>query len=233
MDEQRFNKAREIQDKIDAETDKLREQFLPQERKMMKEVYQIFLERDETLKKVPNFWFFVINNTLDFLPTFHDEDASNVLNYCTSITVVPSSGDGSTYLLKAEFKENPYFENQTLQKEFPIDPSPDAKVGKGTDIKWKSGKNLSEAHIAAAKKSKDSDLAPFTFLDLFSNANPKEFDEFRLDLFHIFVDTIYPDPMAVFMGDDDVDEDSDESVSDEEGDSEESFDSQAGSDDED
>jgi len=100
----------------------------------------------EDTKGIPEFWLQVISNhpmLQEMLEGEHDEDA---LKYLVDISCTSIEGEPESFNLIFSFSENPYFTNNTLSKTYHLtdedfnEPMLDHITG--TEIEWKSGKNL-------------------------------------------------------------------------------------------
>ena len=107
-------------------------------------------EEDKAIKGIPNFWLSALRNHegLSELITERDE---NALEYLTDIRLVYLEDSTPGFKLLFDFAENPYFENETLEKTYHYqnelgyagDYIYDRAVG--TEIKWKEEKDLTNA----------------------------------------------------------------------------------------
>jgi len=110
----------------------------------------------ETAKGVPKFWFHILNNANDNLPLVGPRDEA-VLEYLED--VVSSTDPTNFYFtLTFKFRENPFFTNQVLTKEYGlrVGYNPDAPfnyigpeiVGcKGSTINWKEGMDVTKMEV--------------------------------------------------------------------------------------
>jgi len=132
------------------------------------------------VKGIPKFWLHVFKNAneevLMGLLEPHDEE---VLSYMTDVTVSPRT-DG--FKLHFHFKENPFFTNQELTKDYTYKEGPDPKsltydgleiaATKGCNIDWKEGKDLTKLTMKVEKITKTDHDVPETvpadtFFDFF------------------------------------------------------------------
>jgi len=133
------------------------------------------------VKGIPKFWLHVFKNAneevLMGLLEPHDEE---VLSYMTDVTVTPRT-DG--FKLHFHFKENPFFTNQELTKDYTYKEGPDPNspltydgleiaATKGCNIDWKEGKDLTKLTMKVEKITKADHGVPETvpadtFFDFF------------------------------------------------------------------
>ncbi|XP_030740986.2 protein SET [Echinops telfairi] len=115
------------------------------------------------------------------------------------------------------FDENPYFENKVLSKEFHLNESGDPS-SKSTEIKWKSGKDLTKRSSQTQNKAsrKRQHEEPESFFTWFSDHSDAGADE----LGEVIKDDIWPNPLQYYLvpdmddeegeGEDDDDDDEEE-----------------------
>ncbi|KAM7323080.1 hypothetical protein ACRRTK_018585 [Alexandromys fortis] len=132
----------EVQNEIDRLNEQASEEILKVEQKYNKLRQPFFQKRSELIAKIPNFWVttFVNHPQVSALLGEKDEEA---LHYLTRVEVTEFEDIKSGYRIDFYFDENPYFENKVLAKEFHLNESGDPS-SKSTEIKWKSGKDLTK-----------------------------------------------------------------------------------------
>ncbi|NXF18075.1 SET protein, partial [Rhodinocichla rosea] len=135
----------EVQNEIDRLNEQASEEILKVEQKYNKLRQPFFQKRSELIAKIPNFWVttFVNHPQVSALLGEEDEEA---LHYLTRVEVTEFEDIKSGYRIDFYFDENPYFENKVLSKEFHLNESGDPS-SKSTEIKWKSGKDLTKRSI--------------------------------------------------------------------------------------
>jgi len=163
---------------------------------LSEKVKQLGLHPDypEGVKGLPKFWLHVLKNANDEvlmgLIEPHDEE---VLTYMTDVTV-SLRADG--FMLHFHFKENPYFTNQVLTKDYTYRDGPDPKAPlmyngpeivstKGCSIDWKEGKNLTKLSAKAetiAKADKPCEPESVTADSFFDFFEPPIIEDCREDL---------------------------------------------------
>ncbi|KAL1788319.1 SET isoform X1 [Sigmodon hispidus] len=136
----------EVQNKIDRLTEQVSEENLKVEQKYNKLRQPIFQKRSELIAEIPNFGVttFVNHPQVSTLLGEEDEEA---LRYLTRVEVTEFEDIKSGYRIDFYFDENPYFENKVLSKEFHLNESGEPS-SKSTEIKWKSGKDLTKCSSA-------------------------------------------------------------------------------------
>uniref|UniRef100_A0A2K6C2K2 Protein SET n=1 Tax=Macaca nemestrina TaxID=9545 RepID=A0A2K6C2K2_MACNE len=104
------------------------------------------------------------------------EEDEEPLHYLTRVEVMEFDDIKSNCQIDFYFDENPYFGNKILSKEFPLNERGDLS-SKSTEIKWKSGKDLTK-HNKASRKKQHAELESFFawFTD-HSDAGAKELGE--------------------------------------------------------
>ncbi|KAL0585107.1 Protein SET [Plecturocebus cupreus] len=106
--------------------------------------------RSELIAKIPNFWVTTfVNHPQVSALLGEDEEA---LHYLTRVEVTEFEDIKSGDRIDFYFDENPYFENKVLSKEFHVNESGDPS-SKSTEIKWKSGKDLTKRSSQTQNKA--------------------------------------------------------------------------------
>ncbi|XP_055250813.1 protein SET-like [Moschus berezovskii] len=114
------------------------------------------------------------------------------LHYLTRVEVTEFEDIKSDFY----FDENPYFENKTLSKEFHLNESGDP-ASKSTEIKWKSGKDLTKRssqtqNKASRKRQHEEPESFFTWFTDHSDAGADELGE-------VIKDDIWPNPLQYYV----------------------------------
>nr|KAF6462162.1 hypothetical protein HJG59_011226 [Molossus molossus] len=158
------------------------------------------------------------------------EEDEEVLHYLTRVVVTEFEDIKSGYRIYFYFDEKHYFENKVLSKEFHPNESGDPS-SKSTEIKWKSGKDLTKRSSQTQSKAsrKRQHEGPESFFTWFTDHSDAGADELGEDI----RDDIWPNPLQYYLvpdmndeegegeeGDDDKEEEGLE-VIDEEGDEDE------------
>lgn len=105
------------------------------------------------------------------------------------------------YSIAFHFKENPYFENLVLQKEFYLaaegNQSTDDFNQKSvsTTIKWKEGKNLLKDMQSKPQPNKKRDFEHKSFFDWFTDNS----DPVNDDIAEIIKEDLWPNPLQYYL----------------------------------
>lgn len=119
---------------------------------------------DADVKGIPSFWLTIFRN-VDMLSEMIQEADVPVLELMQDITVTFSESNPMGFTLHFHFKENDYFTNSVLTKEYemkcePMEDDPFSFEGpeiykcKGCSIDWKKGKNLTVKQVKKKQKHK-------------------------------------------------------------------------------
>uniref|UniRef100_A0AAQ5X3R4 SET nuclear proto-oncogene b n=1 Tax=Amphiprion ocellaris TaxID=80972 RepID=A0AAQ5X3R4_AMPOC len=185
----------EVQNEIDRLNEQASEEILKVEQKYNKLRQPFFQKRSELIAKIPNFWVttFVNHPQVSALLGEEDEEA---LHYLSRVEVTEFEDIKSGYRIDFYFDENPYFENKVLSKEFHLNESGDPS-SKSTEIKWKSGKDLtkrsSQTHNKAGRKRQHEE--PESFFTWFTDHADAGADE----LGEVIKDDIWPNPLQYYL----------------------------------
>jgi len=209
----------EIQNKLDELTEKASVEILVVEQKYNKLRKPHYQKRNDIIGNIPAFWATVFSNhpQVSSIVTEKDEEA---LQFLTEMEVEEFEDIKSGYKVSFRFKENPFFSNELLVKEFHISDETsegDTAASKSTEIKWKPGKSLvpKPDAKAGAKRSKDEmSSGAATFFSWFIDCVEDGICEIGESL----KDDIWPNPLQYFLNDinDSVEDDYDEDEDDEE-----------------
>ncbi|KAM7318530.1 hypothetical protein ACRRTK_021642 [Alexandromys fortis] len=158
-----------VQNEIGRLNEQASEEILKVEQKYNKLRQLFFQKRSELIAKIPNFWVttFVNHPQVSALLGEEDEEA---LHYLTRVEVTEFEDIKSGYRIDFYFDENPYLENKVLSKEFHLNESGDP-FSKSTEIKWKSGKDLTKRSSQTQNKAsrKRQHEAPESFFTWFTD----------------------------------------------------------------
>uniref|UniRef100_A0A287DEV3 Protein SET n=1 Tax=Ictidomys tridecemlineatus TaxID=43179 RepID=A0A287DEV3_ICTTR len=172
----------EVQNEIDRLNEQASEEILKGEQKYNKLCQPFFQKRSELITKIPNFW-------VSALLGEEDEEA---LHYLTRAEVTEFEDIKSGYRIDFYFDENPYFENKVLSKEFHLNESGDPS-SKSTEIKWKSGKDLTKR--SSQMQNKRQHKEPESFFTWFTDHSDADADE----LGEVIKDDIWPNPLQYYL----------------------------------
>lgn len=177
-----------------------------------------FSKRAEIIAKVPRFWITTFMNHPQLSLTIPEEQ-QHCLQYLQNLLIEEFEDIKNGYKIILKFEpSNPFFENDTLVKEYRLEVSGQPK-SVVTQIKWKPGKNiLIDNSEKGSRKRKASESSFFSW---FTDSNHSNLDEIA----DILKDEIWPNPLQFFMmpealseeGDDDGDVDDEQDEEDEEG----------------
>jgi len=202
----------------------------------------VYLQRREVLKSIPKFWpVALLKHSMFALHAQHDADRV-ALSYLEDLWVHRDSCEPKVFILEFHFKENPYFSDSVLKKEYKFVPSnaaaneePDADgitqsmldfswerdvTAQATKIHWKDeSKNLTKLYpLKLDEEDGESVAEPGSFFNFFEVARDYN------DLGVLIANEVFPDAIDYFRGDaggdelysDDEDEESDDEDEDEE-----------------
>ncbi|XP_035677185.1 protein SET-like [Branchiostoma floridae] len=145
------------QNEIDALNEQASEEILKVEQKYNKLRKPFFEKRNDLIQKIPNFWVtaFVNHPQVSALLTEEDEEC---LHYLTKLEVEEFEDIKSGYRIKFFFDDNPFFENEVIEKEFHLGSSDYDHVGdpasKSSEIKWKEGMDLTKRNKEITKQGR-------------------------------------------------------------------------------
>ncbi|XP_075399139.1 protein SET-like [Tenrec ecaudatus] len=185
----------EVQNEIDRLNEQASEEILKVEQKYNKLRQPFFQKRSELITKIPNLGVttFVKHPQVSALLGEEDEEA---LRYLTRVEVIEFEDIKSGYRIDFYFDENPYFENKVLSKEFHLNESGDPS-SKSTEIKWKSGKDLtkrsSQTQSKASRKGQHDE--PESVFPWFTDQSDAGADE----LGEVIKDDIWPNPLQYYL----------------------------------
>merc|ERR1719423_596681 len=138
---------KEVQDAIDGLNEQASEEILKVEQKFNKLRLPHFSKRSELIGRIPNFWVTVFVNHPQ-VSALLDEEDEEALQFLTKLEVQEFDDIKSGYKINFHFNKNPYFENETLSKEFHLNEAGEPSSN-STELKWKPGKNLVKSNQEA------------------------------------------------------------------------------------
>jgi len=120
---------------------------------------------EKDVSGIPSFWLTIFKN-VEMLAEMVQENDEPVLELLDDVTVTLSEKAPMGFTLHFHFKENDYFTNQVLTKEYemkcePMEDDPFSFEGpeiykcKGCTIDWKKGKNLTVKQVKKKQKHKN------------------------------------------------------------------------------
>jgi len=194
------------QNEIDSLNEKASEEILKVEQKYNKLRKPFFEKRNELIAKIPNFWVTAFVNHPQ-ISAILDEDEEECLHFLSKLEVEEFEDIKSGYRIKFYFDENPYFENDLLEKEFHLGAGGDP-ASKSTPIKWRGGSDLSkrlqEQQSAYNKNDNDTNAKnsrkrpldfPRTFFTWFTDHGDASAD----DIAEVIKDDMWPNPLQYFL----------------------------------
>jgi len=191
------------QNDIDSLNEKASEEILKVEQKYNKLRKPFFEKRNQLIQKIPNFWVTAFVNHPQ-ISAILDEDEEECLHFLSKLEVEEFEDIKSGYRIKFYFDENPYFENETLTKEFHLGSTGDP-ASQSTQIKWKEGSELAKRLKEATQKAASLDLKsqsrkrhhdiPRTFFTWFADHGDASAD----DIAEVIKDDMWPNPLQYFL----------------------------------
>eukprot|EP00088_Acartia_fossae_P035595 TRINITY_DN3670_c0_g1_i4.p1 TRINITY_DN3670_c0_g1~~TRINITY_DN3670_c0_g1_i4.p1 ORF type:complete len:278 (-),score=96.33 TRINITY_DN3670_c0_g1_i4:571-1404(-) len=206
------------QNEIDSLNEKASEEILKVEQKYNKLRKPYFDNRNEIISRIPKFWLTAFINHPQ-LSTIIEEDEEDALKHLNKLQVEEYEDIKSGFKIKFFFEANPYFENESLTKEYQLD-SKGEPTSSSSDIRWKDGYDLTARAAQRAAVAKGAQrkrkLETRTFFTWYSDNEDPAND----DVGEIIKDDLWPNPLQYFLVPDlEVDgEESESELEDEEGD---------------
>ncbi|KAI0343987.1 hypothetical protein BDW22DRAFT_1327620 [Trametopsis cervina] len=201
------------------------------ERRAIETLAPKYAARREVLKAIPKFWAVALMNSPMFsIHAQHHADQA-ALSYLEDLWLVRDPAETRVFTIEMHFKENPYFKNSVLKKEFKYAPPPGAAdetpgedgltdsmidfnwerdvEGKPFKIDWKDeSKTLTKLYPRVADDSDDDIAESGSFFHFFERADDP------YDIGVLIGNDIFPDAIEYFLGQrgeiDTDDEDSEE-----------------------
>lgn len=104
------------------------------------------------------------------------------------------------YSISFHFKENPYFENDVITKEYHLASENQSttdftQTSTSTAIKWKEGKDLLKELQSKPQTNKKRDIEHKSFFDWFCDNSDPVNDDFA----ELIKDDIWPNPLQYFL----------------------------------
>jgi len=202
-----IEKIDELQNDIDRLNEQASEEILKVEQKYIQLRWPHFQKRSSLIENIPNFWVTTFINHPQ-ISALLDEDDEDVLHYLTKVEVQEFDDLKTGYTISFHFKENPYFENDVISKEFHMNENGDP-TSTSTAIKWKEGKDLTKRNVESNSKGKRKLEEPESFFSWFNDPGDAGADE----LGEVIKDDIWPNPLQYYLVpelDEDEEEEDDE-----------------------
>lgn len=181
------------QNEIDALNEKASEEILKVEQKYNKLRKPFFDKRNTIIEKIPNFWVTAMVNHPQ-ISLLIDEDEEDCLHFLTKLEVEEFEDIKSGYRIKFFFEENPFFENDTLIKEFHLGSSGDPK-STSTEIKWKENMDLSKKQKEVITMRRKRGLEAKTFFSWYVDHGDPSAD----DIAEVIKDDLWPNPLQYYL----------------------------------
>ncbi|KAG5681364.1 hypothetical protein PVAND_010806 [Polypedilum vanderplanki] len=185
------------QNEIDALNEQASEEILKIEQKYNKLRKPFYDKRAAIIEKVDKFWLTTFINHPRISSILQDQE-EDCLHYMTKLHVEDFDDVKTGYRISFHFKENPYFENEVLTKEFHLAAENMSdnftQTSTATQIKWKDGKDLlKELQSKPTNKKRDADHK--SFFDWFLDTHDPSTD----DIAETLKDDIFPNPLQYFL----------------------------------
>jgi template-activating factor I len=128
------------------------------------------------------------------------DQEEDCLHYMTKLEVEDYDDVKTGYRISFFFKENPYFSNEVITKEFHLaaenQSSTDfTQTSTSSSIKWKENKDLLKELQSKPQSNKKRDIDHKSFFDWFSDNS----DPVNDDLAELIKDDIWPNPLQYFL----------------------------------
>lgn len=184
------------QNEIDLLNEKASEEMLRVEQKYNKLRRPLFDKRTQMIKKIPEFWLTSFLNHPQ-VSSIVDEDEEDCFEYLAVLEVEESEDIKTGYKLNFHFRENPYFTNKCLTKEFNLGSGSNAPSSTSTTINWHEGKDLVkqlQAKVQTAGRRKRHLEYKMFFSWFLDNSDPVN-DEIA----ELIKDDLWPNPLQYFL----------------------------------
>jgi template-activating factor I len=192
-----IEKIDEVQNEIDRLNEQASEEILKVEQKYNKLRQPFFQKRSDLIDKIPNFWVTAFVNHPQVSALLSDED-EEVFQHLSKVEVQEFEDIKSGYKITFHFKENDYFKNTVISKEFHLNETGEPS-SKSTAINWKPGKDLTKkagaAKAAGDRKRNHEDQQQESFFSWFNDHNDAGADE----LGEVIKDDIWPNPLQYYL----------------------------------
>ncbi|KAK7694318.1 hypothetical protein QCA50_001500 [Cerrena zonata] len=193
------------------------------ERKAQEKMLGVYEKRRQIAKAIPKFWpVALMNNSMFAMHSQHNADQM-ALSYLEDLWIVRDPVETRCFTLEFYFKENPYFSNRVLKKEYKYVPPPAASTDKADEdgiteamleFSWERDVDPQAFKIDWKDGSKNLDQA-----DGGSIFNYFECAEDHFDIGVLIANDVFPDAIDYFLGqvpdDDELGDETDEDDEDE------------------
>ncbi|KAI0651556.1 hypothetical protein C8Q79DRAFT_933983 [Trametes meyenii] len=206
------------------------------ERRAQEKMVPVYEKRRAVVKAIPKFWpVALMNHSLLALHAQHSSDQA-ALSYLEDLWIVRDAKESRCFTLEFHFKENPYFSNMVLKKEYKFIPPPVEGDNKAdadgitetmlefswerdvqpqtVKIDWKDdSKNLTKLHPRVTDEDDDLPSEGGSFFNFFEVAD----DPFDVGV--TIANDVFPEAIEYFLGHaggEDVDSDDEDDSDDDE-----------------
>jgi len=182
------------QNDIDALNEKASEEILKVEQKYNKLRKPFYEKRNDIIKRIPNFWVTAFINHPQISGILEEEE-EECLHFLSKLEVEEFEDIKSGYRIHFHFDENPYFENETLTKEFCLGAA-SGPSSNSTSITWKEGKDLLKLMQFKQQSPRRKRQVEYkTFFDWFIDNNDPVNDEIA----ELLKDDLWPNPLQYYL----------------------------------
>jgi len=179
------------QNEIDFLNEKASEEILKVEQKYNQLRKPHLEKRNEFIKSIPNFWVTAFVNHPQISGILEEEE-EDCLHYLVKLEVEEFEDIKSGYRINFHFKENPFFENDILTKEFHLGTSGDP-ASQSTPIRWKEGQELPKK--SKETKGRKRTLEMKSFFKWFQDNGDPSYD----DIAEVIKDDMWPNPLQYYL----------------------------------
>lgn len=185
------------------------------EQKFNKMRRPLFDKRTDLIKKIPEFWLTAFLNHPQ-VSSIVDEDEEDCFEYLDILEVEEAEDIKTGYKLNFHFRDNPFFTNKCLTKEFKLGAESTVPSSASTTIAWKEGKDLTKllqtkAQASGGRRRRHAEYK--AFFDWFQDNTDPVNDEIA----ELIKDDLWPNPLQYFLVPDiEVDEEDEGDENDEE-----------------
>lgn len=184
------------QNEIDLLNEKASEEILKVEQKYNQKRRPLFVKRTQMIKKIPEFWLTAFLNH-PTVSSIVDEDEEDCFEYLDILDVEETEDIKTGYKVHFHFRENPYFTNKCLTKEFNLGTGSNLPTSTSTPINWHEGKDLAEQLQNKAqttgRRKRHCEYKMF-FQWFCDNSDPV-----NDDIAEIIKDDLWPNPLQYFL----------------------------------
>jgi template-activating factor I len=137
-----LRKLNSVQEKIEQISNESAQEIIEVEKKYNLKRMPIYLERNQLIKQIPEFWKTAFLNHSALSDILTKDDAS-VLSYLEELQVEESIEQNHFISFNFKFRSNPWFHNETISKRYIFEEDVGSRM-ESTEILWKEGKDLTQ-----------------------------------------------------------------------------------------